>query len=258
MVGIASFAGMVTTLLITILVPIILAIVLYRHKKYSVISILVGALVFFVSQVILRMPLLSGLALTDFHAKYSSNALYLLLVYALSAGVFEESGRYLGFRFLRKNHLNWENAIAFGIGHGGIEALLLAGSNAVNNIVIGFMINNGSYEEMMAPALGAQAAEIQDALINTPAPHFFLAGFERLSAMSVHIGLSVLVCLAVLAKKPILLLLAILFHGLVNAPAALMNSLGLNIYLVEGLILIMAIAAAIFAIKSRQKFDSYT
>ncbi|MDD2375567.1 MAG: YhfC family glutamic-type intramembrane protease [Eubacteriales bacterium] len=201
MVGIASFAGMVTTLLITILVPIILAIVLYRHKKYSVISILVGALVFFVSQVILRMPLLSGLALTDFHAKYSSNA--------------------------------------------------------VNNIVIGFMINNGSYEEMMAPALGAQAAEIQDALINTPAPHFFLAGFERLSAMSVHIGLSVLVCLAVLAKKPILLLLAILFHGLVNAPAALMNSLGLNIYLVEGLILIMAIAAAIFAIKSRQKFASY-
>jgi uncharacterized membrane protein YhfC len=256
MVGIASFAGMVTTLLITILVPIILAIVLYRHKKYYYFNSHWCAGVF-CQPGDFRMPLLSGLALTDFHAKYSSNALYLLLVYALSAGVFER-GTLSWLPFLRKNHLNWENAIAFGIGHGGIEALLLAGSNAVNNIVIGFMINNGSYEELIAPALGAQAAEIQDALINTPAPHFFLAGFERLSAMSVHIGLSVLVCLAVLAKKPILLLLAILFHGLVNAPAALMNSLGLNIYLVEGLMLIMAIAAAIFAIKSRQKFASYT
>jgi uncharacterized membrane protein YhfC len=36
---------------------------------------------------------------------------------------------------LLKNKLSWQNGIAFGIGHGGIEALVFVGSAYVNNIV---------------------------------------------------------------------------------------------------------------------------
>ena len=43
------------------------------------------------------------------------------LFLGFTAGLFEEVGRYLAFTTILKKRLDWKNAVAFGIGHGGIE-----------------------------------------------------------------------------------------------------------------------------------------
>src|SRR4051794_20280934 len=83
-----------------------------------------GAPVFFVSQVVLRFPWQIPLA----HSMYRHPRwlIQFLLLSSLTAGLFEETGRWLGYRFLL-----WEatrrTGTMFGLGHGGLESILLAG-----------------------------------------------------------------------------------------------------------------------------------
>lgn len=254
MVSTISLLGMVFTLLVSIAAPVVLAIILYRRHRYHPLSLVVGAAVFVISQIIIRIPLLSALAGTSWHQKYSSSLIYLLLIYALSAGLFEETGRFIGFRFFRKNHLDWKNAVSFGIGHGGIEAALLVGMQSVNNLTISLMINSGSFDTLMAPSLGDQAELVKEALTGTPPAHFFLAGVERLAVLPVHIILSIIVCLAVVKRKYVLVLLAILLHGIVNAPAVLASPYALSVYVIEGMIIVMSVIAIWAIFKSKRWF----
>src|SRR5699024_12008722 len=60
---------------------------------------------------------------------------------SLAAGVFEDIGRFIGFRFLLKKFRSWKDGIAYGIGHGGIESMLVVGMIASSNIVLAFLIN---------------------------------------------------------------------------------------------------------------------
>jgi len=247
MVSSISIFGMVFTLIVSIAAPVVLAIILY---------IVVGAAVFVISQIIIRIPLLNALTGTSWHQQNSSSLIYLLVVYALSAGIFEETGRLIGFRFFRKNHLDWKNAVAFGIGHGGIEAALLVGMQSVNNLTISLMINSGSYDQLIAPSLGDQAEQVREALTGTPPAHFFLSGIERLAVLPVHIILSVIVCLAVVKRKYVLVLLAILLHGIVNAPAVLASPYALSVYVIEGMIIVMSVIAIWAIFKSKRWFPT--
>lgn len=63
------------------------------------------------------------------------------LIGCLLAGVFEEVGRYLAFRFLLKRYTNRRDAVTYGIGHGGIEAILVLGLTAINNIAIAMTLH---------------------------------------------------------------------------------------------------------------------
>jgi len=46
-------------------------------------------------------------------------------VLALTAGLFEETGRYLGYRFWFKDRKTWRVGLMYGAGHGGLESMLL-------------------------------------------------------------------------------------------------------------------------------------
>src|SRR5699024_180091 len=76
---------------------------------------------------------------------FTTNWLQNPLVYAiyesLAAGVFEEIGRFIGFRYLLKKFRSWKDGIAYCIGHGGIESMLDLIMIASSNIVLTFLIN---------------------------------------------------------------------------------------------------------------------
>src|SRR5699024_12503314 len=81
---------------------------------------------------------------------FTTNWLQNPLVYAiyasLAAGVFEEIGRFIGFRFLLKKFRSWKDGIAYGIGHGGIESMLVVGMIALSDIVLSFLIYFGVFD----------------------------------------------------------------------------------------------------------------
>src|SRR5690625_7031839 len=96
------------------------------------------------------------------------------VVIGLSAGVFEEMARFILMRFLMKQR-DWQSGFLFGAGHGGIEAVLFVGISAVSLLLSPSLITSGEL--------------------------YFNGGLERLFAMLLHIGLSIIVLQGVVQKR---------------------------------------------------------
>jgi uncharacterized membrane protein YhfC len=254
MIPTLSIIGMAVSGAIAILLPVVLAIVFYRSHRFRISFLFMGAAAFFISQIILRSTILNLLALTSFHKSMVDNLVYLVIIGAFSAGLFEESARYGGFSLLKKNGLTWADAVAFGIGHGGVESILLVGLSQISNVVTSILIQTGTFDSMVASSLGEKAGEIKAVYLDTAPALFFASGLERILVMPVHICLSVLVCLAIIKKKPILLIISILLHTLVNVPAVFAQVFELNIWLVEGILFIMSAAMLYGIIRLKKSF----
>jgi uncharacterized membrane protein YhfC len=255
MVSTVSIFSMVITLLICFGLPIILFIYFYKREPIAVAAVLVGALVFLVSQIFTRIPLLNLFSSMEWYQQIAANIFLLAFFLSVTAGLFEEVGRYLGFKLLLKKHLTWENGVAFGIGHGGIEAIVITGFTYINNLVYSILINSGAFADTIAPQLGPEiAAYIQDQLVNLPSYLFLVAGFERAFTIFIHIALSLVVLLAVVKGKAVYLLFAILLHTAVNFPAVIIPGLGYSILFAELYLLVLAAFSWMFIFRSRGSF----
>ena len=251
MISNVSIIGMAFYGAIAVLLQIILAIVFYRFHRYRISFLFVGAAAFFFSQIILRSMLLSQLVKTSFHESMAENLLYVFVIGALSAGLFEESARYFGFSRLKQRGPTWADAVAFGIGPSG-----LVGISQVSNIFMAFMIRSGMFDSTIAPSLGDQADAFKAQYLETAPSLFFASGLERIAVMPVHIFLSVLVCLAVIKKRPILLLVSILLHALVNTPAVISQLYEINVWIIEAIIILIGVAMLVGTIRLKSSFTS--
>ena len=142
------------------------------------------------------------------------------------AALFEETGRYVAMRRFVKP-LDFDNAFMYGVGHGGIEAMILIGISMLSNIVSSVMINSGAMAASLAALdadTAAKTAASLSALWQTPSAYFFLSGLERVIAITLHISLSLLVFRAVKYGEKKYLLLAYFFHFLVDAASVLINA----------------------------------
>lgn len=256
MVDSLSIFFMLISALLIFLFPLGLAVYMYKKARISLKPIFVGALLFIVFQFLTRIPLINFFSTQPWFQNLMGSPFFsILLVGGLTAGLFEESGRYLGFRFFLKKELAWENGIAYGIGHGGIEAISLAGISNINNIVISMMINTGTFDSVIAPQIGAETAAMLKTQLISTAPVIFLAGgLERLFAMLIQIALSLVVLYAVMNRKFTYLVYAVLLHAMVNASSVLLLRQGFSIWLVEFWLFMLAVAAVAFIQRSQRLF----
>ena len=178
----------------------------------------------------------------------------LYTIYAvLAAGVFEELGRVCGFAVLQASDRRPDGvgrALGAGIGHGGIEAMLLVGVGMVSSLVTSVsIINAGASEAFLAGLPDAQrdiVARQFELLINTPAPFYLLSIGERTIAIALHIALSVLVWMAFTGRiRRWWILGAILAHALADAGAALYQSGAVSVFVAQGWALIVTIILAL-------------
>lgn len=143
---------------------------------------------------------------------YGSPVLYMLYG-SFAAGIFEETGRLFGFRVLLKNRREKRCAVAYGIGHGGIEVFLTVGVAYLLYILTlcGLSLGDAATDAAMLEAAGS--ISVGTAL---------LAMAERVSAVLVHTGLSMLMFTAVKAEgKKWLYPVSICLHALADMPACL-------------------------------------
>lgn len=201
MVTAASLASMSVSALSTFVLPIIILVVARRRWGCSLWSAAVGTLVFVVFALLLEGGL-HALVFTALPNLPSKPMLYTIYA-ALAAGVFEELGRVCGFAVLQASDRRPDDvgrALGMGIGHGGIEAILLGGVATISNLVISVsIINAGTSEAFLAGLPDAQrdiVARQFESLINAPAPFYLLSIGERTIAIALHIALSVLVWMA--------------------------------------------------------------
>lgn len=198
------------TLAITLIGPIA-AYIIYgiKNKGKGVwIAGLMGAAGFFVPQVIIRLPILSALSTSKSAVSFAENNYILYsFILAFTAALFELAGRYAAAKLLRKNQ-SFESAFAAGLGHGGIEAIILIGMTYVNNLIYSLMINMNAFDELIeqVKATGVdvnQLYALKEALISTPSGTFLLAGYERILTVIAHIAMSMIVFYFVSRKEDI-------------------------------------------------------
>lgn len=253
-------------LFLTLVLPILLLLFLCLFKKISPLPMVLGLLSFFISQILLRIPLLQLCAGQGWYqALAQSSPLVLGLGLAFTAGLFEESARLGGAALLgprkpafpggppRPGHRTWKGALSFGLGHAFCELILLAGMTHVNNLL--FCVLLGMGEETLSGLLPAGQLDTLTAQFAAVTPLGIAAGLlERFSAVLFHLFATSLVFLAVARRKWLLFPAAILCHTLFNCVALL----GLGLWPTELLLFALALVCAALFWRSRRWFPQST
>lgn len=216
-------------------VPLSVSIAAARKSRRYLVPFFVGALTFFVTQILLRIPIMQlWLAKQDwFLVLNQTNPLAYGLILGVSASVFEETGRYVSLRLLyRKGRRpDWCDGICFGAGHGGIEAILLVGINYLVALIL--------YG-------GAPGAPIRLILF---------AGLERLFTMASHIGMTMMVMQSVRKITAYGLILALITHAAMDTGVVLMQLNGFSMGFIEFFIAVVGILLLAYAWHTKRDFE---
>lgn len=215
----------------------------YARKQYKInFAVLgLGAVAFFASSQVLEkiVHLLVLHPQKDGTVPLMTENPLLYVIYGISmAALFEETARLIFFKWLEKKRtLEDSDALAYGLGHGGLE-LIYIGIASLLNLFILF-----SAVESQNPAIMQLLPESTLATINNLAAwQIYLLGLERILALLLQVGLTFWVYQAVRQKKWIYLVAAYGLHALFDlAPSLSQVGWLSNPLLVEGLLAVEVI-----------------
>lgn len=256
------YIGISVQIILAVIMPIVLLIIFQRKKWLSWKSLGIGVLIFFVfSQVLEKMLHIAVLAPTGTQLKWSANP-YLFAIYGgLAAGIFEEMGRFFAFKLLLKKNHQYNDGLSYGLGHGGIEAILIGGLSGISSIILYSMVQSGAAVGMLGetPIPKEQLANIQTQFADAQFWIFAAGGMERIFALALHLALSLLVLYGVKQRQFTYVLYAILFHAGVNfLPALYQVGVIKSLLLVESMLFIVAIFCLYFIVKIKGRFADPT
>ena len=250
-VPILSIICMQVSCVVSLGIPIFL-LIHYRKKGADYSPFVVGCLVMLVAAILLESLFHSMILSTGLGAYIQSNLWVYAIYGGLVAGLFEETGRYLAFRtVLKRFQDNDVNALMYGAGHGGFEAVVVLGITMVNNLVWSMLINSGNIEALTGSVTGADLEQVEatiQTLLTIPSWEFLVGAVERIFAVILQISLSLLVWFAVKnRKKRFLYPVAVLIHCVVDGTPAVLTGYGVSALAVEGAVGLLAVAAAVYA-----------
>ena len=212
----------------TLVLPVVLLIVLAVMKKIRLAPLALGFVSFFVSQMVLRIPLLQLLTATGaLNAFAAHTVLYAVVVGGLSAGLFEETARLAGAAIL-KGQRSYKDMISFGLGHGLCEVMLIAGMTHVNNILLRLaLMDPGGPLGVLLSGVDSATLDLVASQLAAATPGLVALGLlERVSAVLFHLFATSLVFTAVIRRKPGWYFAAVTAHTLFNSLAVLLSGFG--------------------------------
>lgn len=245
-----SMAG---TVAIEIAAPFVLAVALVRRYGVGWRTFGVGALVFLLFQVVTRIPAMVYLQTRPGVREALEDPLFLwgfLAFAAFTAGLFEESGRWLAFRFAIEPHQRRVGpALMLGAGHGGLESigvgLTVAASLATYLILV--LMPAGTL-----PLSAEQLEAVQRQFSGMVGWEPLLGAWERMCTLAIQLALSVAVLLS-FQRRFRWWLYALVAHTLVDFSAVGLRQIALDplgetgaIVAVEVLVGLFAVAALLF------------
>lgn len=188
-------------------------------KKLRYIYLLMlGFLSFFISQIMLRIPLLNFLAKNPGFVVFQlQNTLLVGCLIAISAGVFEEVFRFLFRRFLVRDSIKIAEPVIFGLGHSLMEIIYI-----------------------FTPVVLASGLSVISPL----------AVVERIFATLLHIEFSIIIWNGFLVnKKYLYLLLAVLLHSICDMLIPLAMSVGIGSYALEMLFFAVTVIIGVITLR---------
>ena len=229
MISAGTLSFMILDLILGFAVPVCLAWWMIRKYKVRLSTILIGAATFIVFALVLEALVHRIVLSGERGALIQGKTLYYALYGGLMAGLFEETGRFLSMKFLmKKEPATVLPGLAYGVGHGGVEMLILFGVSMISNLAMAVMINAGQLETIVAQTPAEAQEQVRAAaakMAELRAGDLLLGLWERISALILHLSLSVLVWAAVRKGGKWLWLFpaAILLHAGVDAQAVILS-----------------------------------
>ena len=229
MISTGTIIIMILDLILGFAVPVCLAWWMIRKYKVRLSTILIGAATFIVFALVLEALVHRIVLSGERGALIQGKTLYYALYGGLMAGLFEETGRFLSMKFLMKKESSTVlPGLAYGAGHGGVEMLILFGITMISNLTMVVMINAGQLETIVAQTPAEAQEQVRTAAVKLAelrAGDLLLGLWERISALILHLSLSVIVWAAVRKGGKWLWLFpaAILLHAGVDAQAVILS-----------------------------------
>jgi len=232
------------TVTLMLLVPVGAAVALRRRFRAPWLLWSAGAVAFFLSQVY-HLPLnnwLTDIGLIGPVAAGAPDLLRTAVVLGLSAGVCEGLMRAAAFWLLNRRGLvgRWSGGVMVGLGHGGLEAMILGAFTALSVAGL-FALRGTDLTALDLPAAQLAALEEQLAAITTPSAAFLLPLVERLLAMALHVAISLLFWLAFRRRNALYAIAGILYHALVDGALVFIGPAVSNAWLLEGIIALLVV-----------------
>ncbi len=216
-------AGRIATTLAAILFealfPLVAAWFVGRRLQVSWRYFAYGAVIFLIFQLITRVPLVVVLQGVVTPYVEVSRALMFgwLVALALTAGLAEEIGRYIGYRWLFREEKTWSRAVMYGLGHGGFESMVLVGGLTLLGLINLLALSSVDLATLPLTDEQRELARQQLAAVAAQPDWVPLAGaWERLWTLPFHVALSVIVLQVFRRGQMGWLWLAITLHTLVN------------------------------------------
>ncbi|MGE5249767.1 MAG: YhfC family glutamic-type intramembrane protease [Bacteroidota bacterium] len=217
-------ASYILSFSLMIVLPILLGIWITRKLHLRWTLLLAGAVTFIASQV-LHIPLVLWLTASFKNGTLPApppawSLVFNAVLLGLLAGLFEETARWILFRFILKRARTWEEGVMVGVGHGGIEAVLIGASAAAAFFtMLGYRAIDLSTVPTIPPEQLELARQQVAAYWASPAWLPLIAPLERAFAICLHLSLSVMVLYSLAARKPVWFWLAVLWHAVVDGVA---------------------------------------
>lgn len=200
----SHLAAQVISIVIMIVIPFVAGFVARRRLGAHWRIFWMGALVFVVSQMLLRIPLVAALQ-TMAAPQMAAGSLAVTLgvgaALALTAALFETAGRYAGYRWLlRRDPKQWSTGVMYGLGHGGIESALLIAGLAIVQLVT-LMTMTGAAFAALPPAQAQAMTALASTINDSPAWVGLAGGYERIAGLVIHVALSLIVLEAFVRRQ---------------------------------------------------------
>ena len=210
-----------TSILIMLLLPILLAVLLRRRYRVYWMLFVVGTLTFLGSQAV-HLPLnswLNDIGLLPESPHMEGAPLWrTAIILGLTAGLCEEIARAIGYTVVKWAR-RFEDGVMLGLGHGGIEAMLFGGVLTAATVSSLLNLQGIDLDTLDLSAAQMEALALQAEQFTTSPLYAIAPLFERILAITAHVTLSLIVLSAFTRRKPIYILVAILYHALIDAVA---------------------------------------
>ena len=264
-IGKSSIPALSITVVLMLAIPI--GFVLFWRKKHkaqtTLIWLFAGAAGFLVSARVLELGVHYFCLVADNPvSRFLNGSTVAFVLYGVAmAGVFEECGRYLILKYILKKNRTPENAVLYGIGHGGIEILAVVLPLMVTYLSIAVLFSSGNIETALSTLKiteGTAAAALPSVQAAASFDYAMMAMnvAERLFAMLLHIGLTVIVFYGVCSRKAVFLPLAVMLHMLMDTFPALYQRGVLPLWAVELWAAFLMVAVGFVAWKLYKKMKA--
>ena len=229
------------SILAMMILPVVLAAALRRRFSVPWFLFCAGILTFIAAQIV-HIPLNKWLVdlgiLPQAGAATTIPLWQTALILGLTAGICEELARTGGYAIL-KRFRTFGDGVMMGLGHGGIEAMLFGG--VLTAATLSGLLSIADTDLTLLNLSAVQTASLQKQLGEVMSSPWmaFLPLLERLLAIVMQVVFSMIIWRAFALRSAWYVILAIVYHTLVDATLVYCAELLQNVWIVEAIFLVL-------------------